>query len=109
MGEGGMKSKLRLAASLLAATAVVLMAATAIVAANPHTMYTCTKTKKNGTTEVKTVPEPAVDGQTQAGWTCVPEAEQGGQQGGQPGDQGGQSADDQDDQGGQQDDQQADD
>src|SRR5262245_40946177 len=106
-----MRSKLRLAASLLATTALVLTAATAIVAANPHTMYTCTKTK-NGKTDVKTaVPESAVGGLTNAGYACVAEAAQGDQQGGgeggQQGGQGGQQGD-QGDQQGDQGDQQGD-
>lgn len=86
-----MRSKPRLAVSLLATTALVLVTATAVVAANPHAMYTCTKTK-NEKTDVKTsVPEPAVGGLTHAGYTCVAEVQQGDdgdQQGDQPSDEG---------------------
>jgi hypothetical protein len=70
-----MRSKLRLAASLLATVALALIGATAVVAGNPHTTYTCTKPKKNGETEVRvSVPEPSVGGLTNAGFTCVTEA-----------------------------------
>ena len=79
-----MRSKLRLAASLLATMALVLIAATAIGAANPHTLFTCTKTK-NGKTDVKSsVPDSAVAGLTQAGYECVAEAEQGEDEGETP-------------------------
>src|SRR4030095_5298387 len=74
-GRGGMRSKLRLAASLLATVALALIGATAVGAGNPHTTYTCTKPKKNGETEVRvSVPEPSVGGLTNAGFTCVTEA-----------------------------------
>ena len=100
-----MRSKLRLAASLLATMALVLVAATAIPAANPHTMYTCTKTT-NGKTDVKTsVPEPAVGGLTNAGYTCVADAEQGEQD--DQGDQGDEQGDQQGDQQGEDDDEPA--
>jgi hypothetical protein len=70
-----MRSNVTLAVSLLASMALALIAATAAVAANPHTTYTCTKTKNNGQTDVKTsVPEPGVGGLTNAGYTCVAEA-----------------------------------
>lgn len=67
-----MRRNLTLAVSLLAIMALALIGATAVVAANPHVMYTCTKTKKNGQTDVKTsVPETAVGGMNEAGFTCV--------------------------------------
>jgi hypothetical protein len=67
-----MRKNLTLAVSLLAIMALALVGATAVVAANPHTTYTCTKTKNNGQTDVKTsVPEPSVGGLTNAGYTCV--------------------------------------
>ena len=70
-----MGRKLRLTASLLAMVALALIGATAVVAGNPHTTYTCTKTKKNGETDVRvSVPEPSVGGLTNAGFTCVTEA-----------------------------------
>jgi hypothetical protein len=69
-----MRSNLRLGASLLAIVALALIGATAVGAGNPHTTYTCTKTKKNGETDVRvSVPEPSVLGLTNAGFSCVPE------------------------------------
>lgn len=74
-GRGGMRSNLRRAASLLAVMALALIAATAAVGTNPHTVYTCTKTQ-DGQTDVETsVPEPAVGGKTSAGYTCVVQAQ----------------------------------
>ena len=103
-----MARKLRLAASLLAIAALALIGATAVVAGNPHTTYTCTKTKKNGETDVRvSVPEPSVAGLTNAGFTCVVEATQEDEGDDQGDDQGGDQGDDQggdqgDDQGGDQ-------
>ena len=69
-----MRRNLTLAVWLLATMALALIGATA-AAANPHTTYTCTKTKNNGQTDVKTsVPEPSLGGLTNAGYTCVAEA-----------------------------------
>jgi hypothetical protein len=73
-GEVEMRRNLTLAVWLLATMALALIGATA-AAANPHTTYTCTKTKNNGQTDVKTsVPEPSLGGLTNAGYTCVAEA-----------------------------------
>ena len=67
-----MKTILRRAASLVAISALGLFAATTVVAANPHTMYTCVKAHPNGEQDVQVnVPEPAVSGLTNAGFTCV--------------------------------------
>jgi hypothetical protein len=61
------------AVSLLALMVLAVSAATA-AAANPHTTYTCTKTKKHGGSDVRTsVPESALPGLTNAGFTCVVE------------------------------------
>jgi hypothetical protein len=66
------KTILRRAASLVAISALGLFAATTVVAANPHTTYTCVKVKHNGEQDVQVnVPEPAVSGLTNAGFTCV--------------------------------------
>ena len=67
-----MKTILRRAASLVAISALGLFAAATVGAANPHTMYTCVKVKPNGQQDVHVnVPEPAVSGLTNAGFTCV--------------------------------------
>ena len=67
-----MRTILRRAAPLIAIAALGLFAATTVVAANPHTMYTCVKAKPNGGQDVQVnVPEPAVSGLTNAGFTCV--------------------------------------
>ena len=67
-----MKTILRRAASLVAISALGLFAAATVVAANPHTMYTCVKVKQNGQQDVHVnVPESAVSGLTNAGFTCV--------------------------------------
>jgi hypothetical protein len=65
------KTILRRAASLVAISALGLFAAATVVAANPHTMYTCVKVKPNGQDVQVNVPEPAVSGLTTAGFTCV--------------------------------------
>jgi len=70
-----MRSKLRLATSLLAVVALALIGTTAAVAENPHATFTCTKTKKNGPPDIRvSVPEPAVSGLTNAGFVCVADA-----------------------------------
>ena len=67
-----MTRKLELAASLLTAAALASIAATSVAAGNPQTTYTCTKTKNNGDSDVRVaVPETAVAGLTNAGYTCV--------------------------------------
>lgn len=73
-----MKTVLRVGASLLAATAFALVAVASGMAGSPHATYTCVKVT-NGETEVRVaVPEPAVGGLTNAGFTCVPESSGGG-------------------------------
>jgi hypothetical protein len=72
-GEEEVRTILRRVAPLVAIAALGLFAATTVVAANPHTMYTCIKAKPNGGQDVQVnVPEPAVSGLTNAGFTCVP-------------------------------------
>ena len=67
-----MKTTWKLIASLVAITALALMAATTGAAENPHATYTCVKVKQNGQSDVRVdVPEPAVAGLTNAGFTCV--------------------------------------
>lgn len=67
-----MRGNMRLAASVLAIAALALIGATAGAAVNPHATFTCTKTKKNGSTDVQvSVPESAVSGLTSAGFTCI--------------------------------------
>ena len=66
-----MRRNLTLAVLLLVTMALASTGAIA-AAAGPHTTYTCSKTKNNGDTDVKlAVPEPAVGGLTNAGWSCV--------------------------------------
>jgi hypothetical protein len=70
--------KLGVSASLLATAALALIAATAASAGNPHTTYTCTKPKKNGGADVRvSVPDTAISGLTNAGFTCVVEERTG--------------------------------
>jgi hypothetical protein len=67
-----MKTIWKLVASLVAITALALMAATVVPAANPNATYTCVKVKGNGQQDVRVgVPESAVAGLTNAGFTCV--------------------------------------
>ena len=55
-------------ASLAAITALGLIAATTVAAANSDAAYTCTKVKQNGEQDVRVgVPEQAVSGLTNAG------------------------------------------
>jgi hypothetical protein len=68
-----MRTTWKLVASLVAITALALMAATTVPAANPNAAYTCVKVKGNGQQDVRVgVPESAVAGLTNAGFTCVP-------------------------------------
>jgi hypothetical protein len=70
-----MKTMGKLIASLVAITALALMAATTVAAGSPHATYTCVKVKENGKSDVRVdVPEPAVAGLTNAGFTCVANA-----------------------------------
>ena len=67
-----MRTAWKLFVSLVAITALALMASTTVPAANPNAAYTCVKEKKNGQPDVRTgVPEAAVSGLTNAGFTCV--------------------------------------
>jgi len=73
-----MRTTLKLVASLVAITALALMAATTVPAANPNAAYTCVKVKGNGQQDVRVgVPESAVAGLTNAGFTCVPNPGEG--------------------------------
>jgi hypothetical protein len=59
--------------AVLSITALALFAAVSAGAANPHPTYTCTKVKHNGDTDTQVnVPESAVSGLTNAGFTCAP-------------------------------------
>ena len=74
-----MKTVLRLGAALLAVAALALVAVATGAAGSPHATYTCVKEKRNGGTEVQVaVPEAAVGGLTNAGFTCVLESSAGG-------------------------------
>ena len=67
-----MRTAWKLLASLVGITALALMAATTLPAANPNAAYTCVKVKENGQQDVRVgVPESAVAGLTNAGFTCV--------------------------------------
>jgi hypothetical protein len=67
-----MRTAWKLLASLVSITALALMAATTLSAANPNAVYTCIKVKNNGEEDVRVgVPEAAVSGLTNAGFTCV--------------------------------------
>ena len=58
--------------ALVAITALALAAATSLLAANQNAAYTCVKEKQNGQHDVQVgVPESAVAGLTNAGFTCV--------------------------------------
>jgi hypothetical protein len=73
-GEGTeeVRTTWKLLASLVAITALALVAATSLAAANPSAVYTCVKVKPNGQEDVRVgVPESAVAGLTNAGFTCV--------------------------------------
>jgi hypothetical protein len=68
----------KFAASALTVIALALIAMTAAAAAaNPHQRYTCTKSTPNGNEVQVNVPEPAVAGLSNAGFTCVPNAPAG--------------------------------
>ena len=63
----------KLVASLVSITTLALIAATTVTAANA--VYTCVKVKQNGQQDVRVgVPESAVSGLTNGGFTCVPNA-----------------------------------
>jgi hypothetical protein len=65
----------RLSGTLIAIAALALLVATTVAASNPHATYTCVKVKQNGDSDVRVdVPEPAVNGLTNAGFTCVADA-----------------------------------
>lgn len=67
-----MRTTWKLLAALVAITALALVAATTLSAANPNAAYTCVKEKNNGQQDVRVgVPESAVSGLTNAGFTCV--------------------------------------
>jgi hypothetical protein len=58
--------------AVLSIAALALFAAVSAGAANPHPTYTCTKVKHNGDTDTQVnVPDSAVGGLTNAGFTCV--------------------------------------
>ena len=82
-----MRTAWKLFVSLVAIAALALMAATTLSAANPNAAYTCVKVKPNGDHEVRVgVPESAVSGLTNAGFTCVAtEAEEEGEDSGDEG------------------------
>jgi hypothetical protein len=65
----------RLIGTLIAIAALALLVATTVEASNPNATYTCVKVKQNGDSDVRVdVPEPAVNGLTNAGFTCVADA-----------------------------------
>ena len=67
-----MRTTWKLFVALVAITALALVAATSLSAANPNAAYTCVKEKQNGQHDVQVgVPESAVAGLTNAGFTCV--------------------------------------
>jgi hypothetical protein len=67
-----MRTAWKLFVSLVAITALALMASATVPAANPTAAYTCVKVKENGQQDVRVgVPEAAVSGLTNAGFTCV--------------------------------------
>ena len=67
-----MRTAWKLLASLVSITALALTAATTVPAANSDAAYTCVKVKENGQQDVRVgVPEAAVSGLTNAGFTCV--------------------------------------
>jgi hypothetical protein len=70
-----MRKVRKLCASLVAIAALALIAATTVAAGSPHATYTCVKVKENGKSDVRVqVPESAVGGLTNAGFTCVADA-----------------------------------
>ena len=69
----------KLAASVVTVAALAVIAVAAATAANPHQKYTCTRETENGHEVQVDVPEPAVSGLTNAGFTCVPNAPDGGE------------------------------
>jgi hypothetical protein len=81
-----MRTAWKLFVSLVAITALALMATATVPAANPNAGYTCIKETQNGHDVVVGVPEAAVPGLTNAGFTCVPNA--GEDENEDPGDEG---------------------
>jgi hypothetical protein len=81
-----MRTAFKLSVSLVAITALALMATATVPAANPNAAYTCIKETENGHDVVVGVPEAAVPGLTNAGFTCVPNA--GEDENEDPGDEG---------------------
>ena len=71
-----MKTAWKLLVTLVSITALALVAATSLSAANPNAAYTCIKEKENGHDVVVGVPEAAVPGLTNAGFICVPNVEE---------------------------------
>jgi hypothetical protein len=67
-----MRTAWKLFASLVAITALALMASATLSAANPNAAYTCVKVNENGHEVVVGVPAAAVPGLTNAGFTCFP-------------------------------------
>ena len=73
--------------AFLSIAALGLFAAVSAGAGNPHALYTCTKVKPNGDTQVNEhVPESALGGLTNAGFECVAEDSEQSDPG-QPGDE----------------------
>ena len=87
-----MRTAWKLFVSLVVITALALLAATTLSAANPNAAYTCVKLKQNGDQDVRVgVPESAVSGLTNAGFTCV--ATEGEEEAEDPGDEGSENED----------------
>jgi hypothetical protein len=77
-GRGLEMKTVRIVACLGAIMALALITAATLAAANPHPTYTCVKVKENGQSDVSVnVPESAVAGLTNAGFTCVANATEG--------------------------------
>jgi hypothetical protein len=67
-----MRTTWKLLVALVAISALALMAATSLAAANASAVYACVKVKPNGQEDVRVgVPESAVAGLSNAGFTCV--------------------------------------
>ena len=75
-------TKIWKAAAVLSVAALALLAAVSAGAGNTQNLYTCTKEKNGKTDVVVHVPESALHGKQQAGFTCFAEAsDDQGQQG----------------------------
>src|SRR4029450_4600993 len=71
-GRIEMRTTWKLLVALVAISALALMAATSLAAANASAVYACVKVKPNGQEDVRVgVPESAVAGLSNAGFTCV--------------------------------------